>query len=256
MGIVVEAGLGDIVVDPNGEVTFGLRLLQVVVDSLDHRRGEFLGRQSITSSDHHGSGFELAVSAFQTFMQRANHIEVERFADSAGFFRAIENSNLTNGRGERFEERLHAERAIQANFQQTDFFAAGVEVIDGLMRDFRARAHHEEHPLGIGRADIVKQVILASDDLGKLVHHRLHFRRRRVVVLVRAFADLEEDVRILCRSAQHRMIRRERALPVLDHTVHVDHGPHVVFIQHLDLVYFVRRAEAIKEMEKGDARLK
>ncbi len=51
------------------------------------------------------------------------------------------------------------------------------------------------------------------------------------------------------------MIRRERALAVLDHAIHVDHGAHVVFIQHLDLADFVRSAEAIEEMQEGNARL-
>ena len=50
------------------------------------------------------------------------------------------------------------------------------------------------------------------------------------------------------------MIRRERALAMLDDAVHVDQGAHVVFVEHFDLVDFVRGAESVEEMQEGDSR--
>ncbi len=188
-------------------------------------------------------------------MQGVHDVEVERLANRSGFFRAIENGDLSNAGGEGFHERLHAEGAIQANFQQSDFLAASGEIFDRFVRGFRAGAHHDDDALGIGSADVIEQVIGAADDLGELVHRRLHFGRCGVVVGIGAFANLEEDVGILRRAAQHRMIRRERALAVLDDAVHVEHGAHVVFIQHFDLVDFVRGAEAVEEMQEGNAGL-
>ena len=49
--IVVEAGVGDVVVDADGEVILGLRLLSFVEDGLDHRRREFLGGQAVAAAD-------------------------------------------------------------------------------------------------------------------------------------------------------------------------------------------------------------
>ena len=49
------------------------------------------------------------------------------------------------------------------------------------------------------------------------------------------------------------MIGRQRALPMLEDAIHVDHGAHIVFGQHLDLVDFVRSAEAVEEMQERDA---
>jgi hypothetical protein len=121
------------------------------------------------------------------------------------------------------------------------------------VRNFCARSHRDDDALGIGCADVVEQVILASHDFSELVHRRLDFRGCVVVVLVCGLAHLKEDIGILRRAAQHRMIWRERALAVLDHAIHVNHGAHVIFVQHLDLADFVRSAETVEEMQEGNA---
>ena len=54
--VVVEAGVGDVVVDADGEVIFWLGLLQIVVDGLDHRRREFLRGESVAAADHADRG--------------------------------------------------------------------------------------------------------------------------------------------------------------------------------------------------------
>ncbi len=51
------------------------------------------------------------------------------------------------------------------------------------------------------------------------------------------------------------MVGRKRALPVLDDAVHIDEGAHVVFGEHFDLVDFMRSAEAVEEMQEGNAGL-
>ena len=200
-----------------------------------------------------GAQLSWSVAEFQSFVQGVDDIEIERLADGAGFFGAIEDGNLLHGCGEGRKERLHAEGAIEADFEQADFFSAGVQIFDGFVRGFGAGAHHDDHALGIGSADVIEQVILASDDFGELVHGRLHFGGSGVVVGVGRFANLEEDVGILRRAAQHRMIGGERALAMLDDAVHVDQGANVVFVQHLDLVHFVRGAESVEEMQEGNA---
>ena len=48
------------------------------------------------------------------------------------------------------------------------------QVFHGLVRDFGARAHDDDHALGIRRAHVVEQVVLAADELGELVHRVLH----------------------------------------------------------------------------------
>ena len=50
------------------------------------------------------------------------------------------------------------------------------------------------------------------------------------------------------------MLGRERALPMLEDAIHVDHGAEVVVVEQLDFVDLVRRAEAVEEMQERNAR--
>ena len=120
------------------------------------------------------------------------------------------------------------------------------------MGGLRTGTHHDDDALSIGRAHVVEQVIRAPHDLGKLVHYRLDFIRASVVVGIAGFPRLEVDVRILRRAAQYGMVGRKRALPMLDDTIHIDEGVHVVFGEHLDLVDFMGSAEAVKEMQERE----
>src|SRR5579863_5015929 len=126
-------------------------------------------------------------------------------------------------------------------------------MFDGFMRDLCAGAHYDDDALSVRRANVVEQVILAADNFGEAVHHRLYLRGSGVVVGVGSFANLEEDIGILRRAAQHGVIGRERALAMLDDAVHVEERAHVVFVEHLDLVDFMRSAEAIEKVQEGNA---
>ena len=44
--------MGDVVVDADGEMIFGLRLFEVVVNSFHHRGGEFFGGEAVAAADH------------------------------------------------------------------------------------------------------------------------------------------------------------------------------------------------------------
>ena len=79
-GIVVQAGVGDIVLDADGEVVLRLRLLQLIEDALHHGRREFFGRQAIPSADH-ARALRKWRGAEQRFAERGHHIQVERFAE-------------------------------------------------------------------------------------------------------------------------------------------------------------------------------
>ena len=128
-----------------------------------------------------------------------------------------------------------------------------IQIINRLVGGLCAGTHHDDHALGIGCAHVVEQVIGTPHDLGKLIHHRLDLIRTGVVVRIAGFPRLKVDVGILCGTAQHGMVRRKRPLPMFDDAIHVDQGAHVVFGEHLDLVDFMRSAEAVKEMQERDA---
>src|ERR1017187_4089867 len=148
-GIIVEAGVADVVLNANREVIFRLALLQVVLlqiikDGLHHRRSEFLGRQAVASADHAGRALQLSVTQLQPLMQRVHYVEVEWLADRSRLFGAVENGNLANAGGEGFHERLHAEGPVQADFQQAHFFSACTQVFDRFVRGLCAGTHRSE----------------------------------------------------------------------------------------------------------------
>ena len=122
------------------------------------------------------------------------------------------------------------------------------------MHSLGARTHDDDDFLGIRSPDVVEEVVLATNDLGELVHHVLHNRRASQVKRIHRLATLEVNVRILGRAAQHRMVRRKGALTMRPHQVVVDHGAHVVEVQLFDLGHFMRGAEAVKEMQEGKPR--
>ena len=87
-------------------------------------------------------------------------------------------------------------------FSRPTFSPRLVQMFDRLVRGLGARTHHDDHALGIGRADVIEQVIGAADDLGKLVHRRLHLVGAGVVERIDGFARLEINVGILRGAAQ------------------------------------------------------
>jgi hypothetical protein len=63
------------------------------------------------------------------------------------------------------------------------------------------------------------------------------------------------DIRVLSRAADDRPIRRESPLAMLPHPVLIDQRADVGFCQLLDLLHFVRGAEAVEDVHERDPRL-
>ena len=60
------------------------------------------------------------------------------------------------------DEVLDRERAVQAHLEQTHLLAASRQVVHRFMGRFGAGAHHHDHPLRVGGADVVEEVVLAG----------------------------------------------------------------------------------------------
>ena len=148
-------------------------------------------------------------------------------------------------------ERVDVERPVEADLHEADLLALLVEILDRLVGGLGARAHDHDDALRVGRADVVEEVVLPADELRELVQRLLDDARAGVVELVDRLAPLEIHVGVLGGSAHHRVVRRQRALPVRRDEVVVDHRPHVVEGELLDLVHFVRGAEAVEEVQNG-----
>ena len=246
--------MSDVVVDADGEVVLQRRLGQLRKDAIDHRRRELFRREAVTPANHFGEGCHRRFAGGEAFGQRDDDILVERLADSAGLFGAIEYGNALDRLGQRFEEVFQRERPHQADFQHADFLALRGEMVDRLVDRFGAGAHDDDDSFGIGRAFILEELVLAANQLGELVHRVLHDGGTSQVIRIHRLAALEVNVGILRRAAQYRMVGRQGALAMGAYQIVVDHGLHVVEAELFDLGNFVRGAEAVEEMQEGNAR--
>ena len=132
---------------------------------------------------------------------------VKRFTQRARLFGAVEHGNLANGFRQDVGEGFHVERQETAHFDQANLLALGYQVFDEFVHGVTGRAHHDHNALGIGVTNVVKQVVLATGEFGKLVELCLQDTGDGIVVLVDGLPTLEIDIRVLSGTTQDRMIR-------------------------------------------------
>ena len=131
--------------------------------------------------------------------------------------------------------------------------AYGEGAPDEAGRIYRAGANDDA--LGVGCANVVKQMVLPAGQPRELVHRLLDGVGAGDVVRVGALAGLEVDVRVLGRAAHDGMVGRQGAVAVGTNQVIVDHRPHDGFVDGGDLVDLMRGAEAVEEVDERHARL-
>ena len=224
----------------------------VVEHGLDHARGKLFGRQTVTAADNFRHVADFAVG--ESLSQRGNDVKVQRFADRTGFLGTVEDGNDLDRLRQSLQERLFRERTIQVNFQNAQFGAFGVQVVDGFFHRFGARTHNHDNLFGISRADIVDDMILTAGNLGKLVHFFLNDAFYLVIVRIAGFAALEEDVRVLRGTADNRSFRTQSVFGVEGIVHTLEHCSQIVVGKHFDFFDFVRSAETVKEVHERNAR--
>jgi hypothetical protein len=251
VGIPGQTGVADIVEDADGKGILGLIFGQFVEDRLDHRGREFLGTQAIASADDARHGVEF--TGREGAGERSDDIFVERLAIGARFLGAIEHGEARGRRGQGGDECAGIEGAEQPDLEQSDFLAACGQMLDCFFSRTQSRAHQHHHALGVRRADVLEQPVLASGQGGEAVHDALHDTGRDGVIGVDGLAALEIDIRVLRGAAQLGMIRIQGALAMGLDPLFVDQGADGLDRQALDLVDLVRGAEAIEEVQEGQA---
>ena len=65
---------------------------------------------------------------------------------------------------------LDREGAIEVNGDHTDFLTLRIQIFGRFFGGFSARAHHDDHALGIRGAGIIEQVIRTAGQFGELIH--------------------------------------------------------------------------------------
>ena len=131
--VPVQAGVGDVVVDADGEVVLRVRLGQLVKDALGHGRGEFLRGQTVAAADDDRELRERDAAGGERFGDGGDDVLIQRLAGRAGLFGAVEHGDLADRFGEGCQEGLSGKGAIEADFEQPELFTLGVEGVNGFL---------------------------------------------------------------------------------------------------------------------------
>ena len=95
-------------------------------------------------------------------------------------------------------------------------------------------------------------MVLATGQLGKLVHSLLHDARAGIVVLVDGLAALKIHIRILGGTPDHGTIRRQGAPPMGKDEFVGNHRPDHIAGDGFNLLDFMGGPESVEEMQEGN----
>ena len=130
--------VGDVVVDPDGEVRHGPRPGQLVEDGLHHRGVEFLRGQAVAARDDRRLPFESGESRDERLAQRGQHIEVQRIPHCSRLLRPVHHRDREDGGRQRGHEVQDRERAVEPDPEQADLLATVEQPVHRLVRRLRA----------------------------------------------------------------------------------------------------------------------
>ena len=134
----------------------------------------------------------------------------------------------------------------------------GIHVVDDFLGHVADGTHGDDHPVRVGSAVVVEELIVGAQLLIDLAHILLHHAGQSVVIGVAGLAVLEEDVAVLVRAPHVGPLGVQRVLAEGVHGVHGVHVAHflqVVVIPHGDLLNLVGGAEAVEEVHEGNPAL-
>ena len=238
----------DVIVDADDVAHARLVGVQVVENSLRHRRRELLRREAVLRARDQRRSIVIGHGDVD--------VEEQRHADGAVFARPVENGDLLDGRRQRVEEVLRRPRPVQMHRHRADLLAVAVHVVDGLLQRLRRRPHADGDAVGFRVSVVLEQLVGPAGEDGELIERLGDDVGRRLVVGVGSDRRLKEDVRALARAADRRVRRVEReVVQVLPHLVGGEHLRQLLVRHHLHLRHLGRRAVAVEEMQERDARL-
>ena len=243
----LQGGAGQVVVDTHGEMILHFAF-QVLVHGLHHGGGEFLAAQTIAAAHY----LDIIAAGFT---QHGADILVQRFAQGAGLLGAIQHGDLLAGGGDGGQEVLGAEGAEQMHLYAAVLLALRVEGFDGLVDGFAAAAHADDDFFSVGRAHVIKQVVLATGDGLYLLHALLNDFGSGQVVTVGGLTVLEVDIGVLGGTGLMGMFGVQRAGAELVYLVPGNDLGDVFVVDRVDLLDFMAGTEAIKEVQEGHAGL-
>ena len=242
----IDGGIGNVVDDADGEVILGILAFNVLEDSVDHRRGEFLAAEAVSAA---GNVDILSAG----LVESCHNVEVERFACAAAFLNTVENDYVLNACGDSVCKHLSCERTEESYFEYAVLAAFSVEVIYGFADGFCAAAHKYDDAFCVFSTVVLIRLVLTSGDSLCVFHSFFHDSGNCVVVAVASFTVLEVDIGVLSGTLLNGVFGVESTLLEV-----VDILGVFLFYESLDvgvvgnfnLRNFVRSSETVEEVHK------
>ena len=242
-----QGAVADVVDDADGEAVAGLVELEVVEHGLDVAGRRVLGAQPVAAADDPGRGTALVE-------EQGADVLIEGLAQGAGLLAAVQNRDGLDGGGQHAEEVFRGEGTVQVHLDHPDLFAPCAQVVYGLLDSLADGPHCDDDMLRVRRTIVGEGVVAAPRELLDLLHVALDGVGDIRVEGLRGLLGLEEDVRVLRRPLLEGVLG-----PHGPRAEHVDgiivHQPgEVVVVERVDLLDLVGGAEAVEEVQEGDAR--
>ena len=238
-----------VVHDTHRELVFGFVHLQVLEHGQHLRRGGVLRRKAVAAAD------DERLLAARAGCECLDNVQVEGVSVGSRLLRTVEHADTLHALGKHRHQVFHRERTVEVYGDDTHLLALGRQVIDRLFDGLGHRPHRNDDVLGILGTVIYERLVVAAGDLRDLLHGVGHHVGHGVVELVRSLARLEIDVGILSRTAGHGVLGVQGPVAELLQGVTVEHRRQRGLVDQLDLLDFVRRAEAVEEVQERHARL-
>ena len=242
--LVVQRGIGHIIIDADGEVVLGSLLLQVVVHSNDLAGGGVLGGEAVPAAHH-------ADIAAASLIQSGDNIQIHRLAHGAGLLVAVQHGDPLAGGGDGGGKVLHREGTEQVDLHHAHLAALSVQVVHGLLHGLAGGAHHHDDFLRIGRAVVVEQLVITAGELVDLVHVVLDGVGQGIGLDVGAFLALEVDVGVHVVAPVGGMLRVQGLMAEGLQGLLIHQTTEILIVQSLDPLHLVRGAEAVEAVHEG-----
>ena len=147
-----------------------------------------------------------------SFTDCTDDIEIKRFTYRPGLFRAIEHRKRFKCFWQKGNKMFYGKRAVQPDLDNADFLSLCIQIPDRLLYGLRTRTHDNNNTLCIQLTHIVKKTVAPSCKRSKPIHGLLDKSRGFVIIAVDTLTSLKIDIRVLRRTADKWIIRRQGPL--------------------------------------------
>ena len=242
--LVVQGGVGHVVVDADGEAVLGIVQFQVVVHGDELTGGGVLGGEAVPAAHH----TDIAPARL---IQGGDHVQVHGLTHGAGLLGAVQHGDLLHRGGDGGSKVLDGEGTIQVDLHHADLAALLVQVVHGLLYGLGSGAHDHDDFLGVRGAVVVEQLVVPAGQLVDLVHVVLDLVGDDGGLFVGALLALEVHVGVDVVAPVGGMLRVQGLTAEGLEGVIVHQIPQVLVVQGLDPLHLVRGAEAVEAVHEG-----